>query len=268
MRRKRFSWTALAMVALAGVVAVSAAAALDARSTASPFELVTVDHYEGVEFDAWFRGGTFTAGAPFCESGATDLESEPWFAEAVRRRYTCADGSGSLVLAERVVSSLPYVGGEWTIVEGSGRYAGLRGKGDYLSEQLSDQPGLVYRTSMRGFADYDSVAPSVAITSARATKLSPRAGTYTIRVALSLRDDVEGNPVRYSVGVTEGPQHPRDRGHLLLDVKDGSTTSGSVSMRLHVWPSSKRVRSLQLQVSGSDPVGNEVTLVRSLELPR
>ena len=98
-------------------------------------------------------------------------------------------------------------GGEWTIVEGSGRYAGLRGKGTYSVENCwSGVPGLCVTDrdsddSRRGSPTADAVAPSLAITSASATKLRRPAGAYSIHVAFSLRDDVEGNTVAYMLRV-------------------------------------------------------------------
>jgi hypothetical protein len=269
MHRKRFSWVALVGIGLAGLVAVSAATALAARSGASPFELVAIDRFEGECPDWWTcpggtHVGTFTSGAPFCESGTVDYVAAPGQNEEARR-YTCSDGSGTLTLAEPGGGQ----GREWTIVEGSGRYAGLRGKGSYSFEPLSDgPPAWVFRTTLQGFADADAVAPSVAFTSARAIKLRRPPGSYSIRVALSLRDDVEGNMVAYTLRVKEGPDHPRDRWLPELDRMEGSTASGSVSTTLRVYPSSKRVRNVVLLLSASDPVGNEVSIARSLKLPR
>jgi hypothetical protein len=270
MQRRSFSWVVVLGIGLAGV-AVSAATALAARSAASAFELVATDRYEANEPacpDCWPSGTpvqTFTSGAPFCESGTVvDLDRSGPPGERFRL-YTCADGSGNLTLIER--EGAPGRG-EWTIVEGSGSYAGLRGKGSYSDEELRENPAFVYRTTLQGFADADAVAPSVAFTSASATKLRGLRGAYSIRVALSLRDDVEGNAVAYTLRVMEGPEHPRDWRRPELERTEGTTASGSVSAMLHVFPSSKRVRNVQLLLSGSDPVGNEVSLVRSLKLPR
>ncbi len=283
MQRRPFSWVALVGVGLAGVVAVSAATALAARSAASPFELVFQGRHEPWSADCdlndpmcqteWRHVGTFTSGAPFCESGtAVDLEPPRWrgrlggpsFADVVRR-YTCTDGSGSLTLKIANLQAEHGGGeGEWTIVEGSGRHTGLRGKGSYSGELLGGYPEddatIVFRTTSQGFADADAVAPSVAFTSSSATKLRRPAGAYSIQIALSLRDDVEGNTVAYRLLVTERRRY--------LTRKVGSTASGSVSTTFRVFPSSKRVRSVQLRLSGSDPVGNEVSLARSLKLPR
>ena len=62
-------------------------------------------------------------------------------------------------------------------------------------------------SDVQGFADFaDAVAPSLAFTSASATKLRRPARAYSIHVALSLRDDVEGNTVAYRLRVYEGPE--------------------------------------------------------------
>jgi hypothetical protein len=270
MHRRPFSWVALVGIGLAGVVAVSAATALAARSAASPFELVAIDRYEGAclpfcePAEAEHVGEKFTSGAPFCEAGTVaDVGSGP--RGELFRRYTCTEDGGSLTLAEH---EGPPGRGEWTIVEGSGCYAGLRGKGSYSSEFLTEDRAIGWRTTLRGFADHDSVTPSVAFTSASATKLRGVPVAYAIRVALSLRDDVEANTVAYALRVKEGPEHARDRRLPELERTEGTTAAGSISTAVRVWPSSKRVRNVQLLLSGWDPVGNEVSIARWLTLPR
>jgi hypothetical protein len=166
-----------------------------------------------------------------------------------------------LTLAERARGG---EGGEWTVVEGSGRYADLRGKGTHSREVLSEYPPAgVYRTTFQGLAATDAVAPSAAVTSVSASKLRRFPGEYEIRVTLSLRDDVEGNAVAYRLSVTQ------TRLHRLIELAStaGSTATGPVSKTLRIVPG-KRVRTVQLQLSGSDPVGNEVSIARSLKLPR
>ena len=278
MQRRSFNWVvALVGIGLAGVVAVSAATALAARSGASPFELVAIDRFEGECPDWWTcpggtHVGTFTSSAPFCASGTIDdvaARVEALGLNEGGRRYTCSDGSGSLTLGER---TWPSGRSEWTIVEGSGRHADLRGKGNHSWEQLSEgPPAWVYRTTLRGFADVDVAAPSVAFTSASATKLNRLrpAGEYEVRVTLSLRDDVEGNTVAYRLRVMEGARsHPFDRPRRELASDEGRSASGSVSTSLRVYPSSRQVRNVVLLLSASDPVGNEVSLVRVVKLPR
>ena len=270
MQRRPFNWVVVLVgIGLAGVVAVSAATALAARSAASPFELVAIDRYEGDCPDWWTCPGgtyvgTFTSGAPFCQSGTT-LDDVAGLGQKARR-YTCSDGSGSLTLAEHGTGPA----GDWTIVEGSGHHADLHGKGSHSYEVLSEYPPAgVYRTTFQGFVDADAVAPSLAFTSASATKLRRPAGAYAIHVALSLRDNVEGNPVAYRLRVFEGRGYSRERPlPELASREEGSTASGSVSTTLGILPSSKRVLGVRLLLTASDPVGNEVSIARYLKLPR
>src|SRR5262245_2858292 len=104
--RRSLSWVALVGIVLAGTVAVSAETAAAPRSKASPFALVFAASHEPQYFDCEvapnFRClelrhvGTFTSGAPFCESGTAEDPQDP---NREDRRYTCADGSGSLTLS-------------------------------------------------------------------------------------------------------------------------------------------------------------------------
>jgi hypothetical protein len=282
VERRSFKWVALVALGLAGVVAVTAATALAARSPASPFELVLQGREEFVTDRDVYVGsqfvGTFTSAAPFCESGTASgpVDADGDYLPDPRdtfERYTCTDGSGSLTLrlANRPAGILGNPGGDWTIVEGSGVYADLRGKGTFSVEaEMPDEELLTFpfRATYHGFADADAVAPSLAFTSASATKLRRPAGAYSIRLVLALRDDVEGNPVAYRLMLKEGPEHPRDRQLWWIDTREGSTASGSVSMKVRVFPSSKRVRSVELRLTGSDPVGNEVSITRWVKLPR
>jgi hypothetical protein len=149
MQRRSSKWVvALVGIGFAGVVGMSAATAFAARSAASPFELVAIDRYEAECPDCVPPGGhvgdvhvgTFTSGAPFCASGTIDdLGSRS--PNETDRRYTCSDGTGSLTLVERNFGGSGDTGGfEWMIVEGSGGYADLRGKGAGSYEVLSAYP--------------------------------------------------------------------------------------------------------------------------------
>ena len=154
MQRRSFNWVvALVGIGLAGVVAVSGATALAARSEPSAFELTVEGRWEWNKDDPAYGlpavlVGTFTSGAPFCGSGtAADVEP-PRQTLGGSHRYTCSDGSGSLTLAMTNREAV-YGGGigrgEWTIVEGSGRYASLRGKGTYNGEMLDWTPRTLSR---------------------------------------------------------------------------------------------------------------------------
>jgi hypothetical protein len=279
MQRRSFSWVALVAIALAGLVAVSAATALAARSAAGPFELVFTGRYEPYPecaalpdpdpmcFDMQPATGTFTSGAPFCGSGTAETAEPSGPLVHLIRRYTCTDGSGSVTLRISRLDAEFTTGssGEWEIIEGSGQYEGLRGKGTYTGELLGGDPAdlrtpIAYRTILQGFAGADAVAPSLAFTRKSATKLRRPAGAYLLRVALSLRDDVGGSPVAYNLRVTDGRR--------VLAITTGETASGSVSTTLRIQPSSKRVRTVVLRLYGSDWIGNGQSLVQSLKLPR
>jgi hypothetical protein len=279
MKIRSFNWVVVVGITLAGVVAASAVAASAVRSTASPFELVFTGRYEPYPecaalpdpdpmcFDMQPATGTFTSRDPFCGSGTAETAEPSGPLVHVVRRYTCADGSGSLTLRISRLDAEFTTGssGEWEIIEGSGQHEGVRGKGTYTGELLGGNPAdlrmpIAYRTTMRGFAGADAVAPSIAITNASPTKLRRPAGAYLIRVALSLQDDVEGSPVAYNLRVTEGRR--------VLAIATGETASGSVSTTLRIQPSSKRVRTVVLRVYGSDWIGNGQSLERVLKLPR
>jgi hypothetical protein len=264
MERRSFKWVALVAIGLAGVVAVSAATALAGSTTASAFEL-TLEGKSTWEDCTWedclyaSDQGTFRSRAPFCATGTfVHLEAQ--------KRFTCDDGTGSLT-----VWFPPNT--EWRILDGSGSYAGLRGRGWMQFEKLGGEGGegsgySLYRSTFEGTVDWDAVAPTIDISSAKATKLRRPAGAYSIRLALSLGDNVAGNTVAYKLRVTEGPKYPGELGRTELASKEGSTASGSVSTTLRVVPSSKRIQTIYLRLSGSDPIGNEVSLARSLKLPR
>jgi hypothetical protein len=104
--------------------------ALVAASAPKPFELVFTGGYEWADVPQ--AAGAFTSKAPFCEAGsAVDVLSEVSFG----RRFACADGSGSITL--RIGSPDGESGDSiWSILEGTGQYASLRGKGTVRGEEL------------------------------------------------------------------------------------------------------------------------------------
>ena len=107
------------LIAIVGLGAASAMAALAAGSAAKPFELVLNGGYEYIG-----GGGRQEASRRRRRSASPD---PPWTWTSARRRFTCADGSGSITLH---VLDAPSCGRrDWSIVEGTGQYAGLRGRG-------------------------------------------------------------------------------------------------------------------------------------------
>jgi hypothetical protein len=168
----------------------------------------------------------------------------------VRRRH----GTGSLTVRVRSTT--------WQILDGSGEYADLRGRGWVRAEPLEIRDSVVtFRSTLGGVADLDVVAPTIAIASARAAKLRRPAGAYSIKVALALRDDVEGNSVSYTLRVFNA------RG-IELARKSGTAETEAVPLVLRVLPRSAKKKTVRLELTASDPVGNATSLTRVLKLRR
>jgi hypothetical protein len=271
MQRNFLNWVGvgLAGIALAGVVAMSTATSLAARSASSPFEL-TVEGRDTWEWDGDVLLGvdlrwTFRSAAPFCATG-TFLEyggpgGTTW-------RLTCDDGTGGLTLfIARAWNHDPQVhvwNTAWRILDGSGSYADLKGKGsmriEVLSSESSDRKSVMtWRSTLQGVVELDAVAPTIAFWGATAAKLQRPAGSYALRLGVALRDDVLDNPVSYTLRVTSG-------GRKLAE-KSGTTRKEAILMTLRIRPPAG-ARTVRLVLTGSDPVGNEVSLTRSLKLPR
>lgn len=255
---------------LVGVAALLSGAVLVAgtgRASPSSFELVMNGFHSAAEpretFSLGFRHeGPFTASAPFCSSGyAVDLRLVP---PMTRRQFTCSDGSGTIT-AEKFVrrADVLFTHEEdvWAIVEGTGRYSTLRGKGTSVTELVSGDPADHIKTTFReiwhGVIDFDVTPPEVSISRASVQRLRRPKGSYSIRVAFSARDGSEGNAVSYAITVS---------GFGVFLRRSGTITAGTVSTTFRVRPA-KRVRRLQLVVVASDPVGNETRIARQLTLP-
>lgn len=256
-------------IILSGLIALAAVAGVVTVAGAPPpsFQLV----FEGRHVPAIFptqsgvmHEGTFTASAPFCSSGTVvDVAFDG--SAAVRRSYTCADGSGSALVRSTIPSLEHMTGGRgsWSVLEGTGRYASLRGNGTWESLHLSgdaaDLASVTFRSTSTGVADLDATPPGVVISRATATKLARPRGAYTVRVNFSARDNVDGNAVSYRVVVSSGGAD--------LARKAGTTTTGAVSVALRVRPP-KRSRTVRVQIRLSDPLANERWFTRSLSLRR
>ena len=268
---KSSRWTAALAFALAGLIGVGSALvrAAPAPSVTTPFELTLETALTPPLFMST-EGGTFTSRAPFCASGRF-VEFDRAI-ETVKWRFTCDDGSGSVTVAVFDVA--------WRIIDGSGSYAGARGEGSLRGEQLCkpwlgetcdlERP-LPWRCTLLGVVHGlepetiaptigDTVAPTIAIASARAAKLRRPEGAYSVKLALALRDDIEGNPVSYELWVVTA------RGKELA-WRFGTATTGAVSMTLRIRPPDG-ARLVRLQLAGDDPVGNMASVSRALKLPR
>jgi hypothetical protein len=252
----------------AGIVVVLGVAALVTgigRASPSSFELVMNGFHTAAvpreKFPLGFRHeGPFTASAPFCGAGyAVDLETLPGTA---LRQLTCNDGSGGITVRKsllRADAQFAHEEGVWAIIEGSGRYSTLRGKGTYVSDVVSGDPAnhitTAFRESWRGAIDFDVAPPEVRISRANATRLRRPSRSFRIRIAFSARD---ASAVSYAMTVSGGGVYVR---------RAGTTTSGTVAMAFRVRPA-KPVRRLLLVVRASDPLGNETRVVQQLRLGR
>jgi hypothetical protein len=250
------------VTALVGLVVVGAVAAVAARTAPTRFELAFEGAHEAVPVSPVYpfglrHVGKFTSTGPFCESGsAVDVEVVD-VGGSVRaiREFTCADGGGSLTLAvDRAIQehAAPFTT-TWSVLAGTGRYAGLRGtgtlRGTLLGGSNADPASVRFSTTSVGFVGDDRIAPTIGFASARAVKLRNPADAYSLRLALTIRDDIEGNPAGFEVVV-------RGRGAELRR-KLGSTVSGSVSVKLRVRMPSPKVRALRVEVTAVDAVGNQ-----------
>lgn len=276
----------IAAIATSAIGAVTAAAgASQAKGrTAAAFELTFDGRHEldPEETAVWeipiFKHvGSFAASGAFCPSGSmttTTGYSERWEATRV---LTCEDGSGSVtaLLWTLIGDDGEHSGeGNWKLISGTGAYARLRGKGTFVSSQTGGDwfghGSLTFRSRWVGVADLDDVPPALEISSATATKLRHSKGAYSVKVALALGDDVEGNPVSYTL---RAATHPSTRSPgwtpegFELTRESGIADAGTVSMTLVVRPPA-RVRSIRLHLVASDPVGNERRLSQAVELPR
>ena len=258
---------ALVLVALS-LGAAHAPASQDVRAAPGQFEAV-IDGFRSPatpveKFFSGFRNeGPFSASSPFCSSGyAVDLEwLGPLGLVHGTRQFSCSDGSGSITARQRVLETdlNTYLKGDWRVVEGTGPYAKLRGKGTFATVLSGDDfAARTFRETWSGLVDFDDTPPAVAVTTVKAQKLRRPAGAYSIRVAFSARDENAETAVAYKVSI-----HSGDR----VAASKYGKTSGTVSatLRVRLWKSERR--NLRVVIAGSDALGNEHVVSRLLRLP-
>jgi hypothetical protein len=255
VRSRRLVVTA-GTVVVAALMAAGATATGGSRAAPASFKLV----FDGRHNAALLHEGTFTSSVVACPSGSAADVSLDTDTESALRRFTCAGAKGEFTAR---VAPLPAEHGglgSWQIVAGTGPLANLRGKGTWTSTRLAGRPDdpatIVFRSTWDGVADFDAVAPTVAV-AASAGKLRRPLRTYAVRVALKLADDTPGSRLTYSVDIRAG--------HSFLAYKKGVTASGQATVKLRI-RQPRGVRNIQIIVTASDTVGNERTATRSLRL--
>jgi hypothetical protein len=258
-----------AAIATLFVVAVAAIAGVAGGASAAPTQFtLTLDgsHVPDASLPAGLRHeGPFTASAPFCPAGRAadtkNVSDVPPVGLVVLRAFTCDDGTGSFT------ALLPATGehgggGSWRIVDGTGKYATLRGIGRYTSTRVSGDPGdflsITFRSTWTGTVDFDVDPPSIGL-SARATKLRRPVGAYTLRVVLAVPNEVAGASLGYAVEVTAGSAS--------LASRLGTTTSGKATVALRIKPG-RATRHVKVSADVTDPVGNKSSTRRTVTLPR
>jgi hypothetical protein len=181
----------------AGVAALLGVAALVTgigRASPSSFALDMNGFHSAAEppetFTFGFRHeGPFTASASFCSSGyGVDLKLVPYMA---LRQFTCSDGSGTITAQKLVVQSDALYTHEedvWSIVEGTGRYSTLRGKGTAVSDVVSGDPAK--HTSRRRSAK----SGAVLWTSMSRLRRSPSLGQARRRSGARKAPTTSGSP--------------------------------------------------------------------------
>ena len=265
-RARTSKWATTLAVSFIGLTGVGAIAAVAGSAAPGSFQLVfDGGHKPDPDSPVGFRHvGPFTAAGAFCSSGSTATlgvtGTTPADAEATRL-LTCQDGSGSATALVVSVDMEHGGSGAWRIISGTGQYAKLRGQGRFASVRTGGDPldhgSITFRSTWTGVADLDDEGPALDISSASAAKLRRPKGSYLVRIAFSAQD-IPGNAVRYLITVGGGK--------FILASKVGATTSGTASTALRVRPA-KTVRKLRLEITASDPLGNDSKVFRSVKLP-
>ena len=229
----------------------------------TPFQLTFQGaHHVDATLPAGLRhDGRFTASPPFCAAGraydARQLDTSGVL--DLERLHTCDDGSGSFTVFMPMVRNEHGGSGTWQIVEGTGRYATLRGLGTYTGTVVSGDRDvfetIAYRTSWQGAAGFDADPPAIDAFVATARKVRQRPRTYALRVDLTARDATAA--VEYTVDVLAG----RSR----LDFKSGTTASGQGTITFRLRPP-RGASSVRVALTARDALGNETAVSRSVRL--
>ena len=199
------------------------------------------------------EGGSFSAVAPLCESGNA-VDTEPLVTDGLLttlRRFECDDPGGRVAARTWLLAGDPSAGyeeGAWQIVEGTGDYERLRGKGTFVRVLLDDGSAS---EGWSGVVDFDDVPPQVTLRAISVAKPRQAGGAHVVWVSFRARDTAGGS-VSYLVTA---------KSSAVLAAKYGLARSGTTSVVLTVRPRTGE-RSLRIEIEAVDEVGNVRLVVR------
>jgi len=255
---KNALWFVVAGLAAPVVLGIGATAgAAPAAPVAFELEYFAnhVPNADSSKFPGGFRHeGPFTASAPFCPTG-TGVDLRHFGVTGADRLFTCDDGSGTATL--NLVGDEHNIPGAWKFIEGTGRYATLRGQG---ASPGSFAPGFDHHANYRGVVDFDNVAPTISISTAAVKKPSRPKGPHTLKVVFSAPDNVAGNQVAYTLTAQSAG--------LYLGSRSGQTSGTPVTVTLRIRPA-KTARMVRIAITASDQVQNSAKAVsRTVRISR
>ncbi len=185
---------------------------------------------------------------------------------AAIRRFTCSDGSGSVTARVELFPAEHDAGGSepWEIVDGTGQYATLRGKGTWRSVSVSgnqeDPITLTFQIYWTGVVAFDAVPPTVSVK--RVTLKQRSKSAYLVQLRLSASDDNPSNAISYVVTLlgSNGNRHT-----VYTSKAPEMPGPKTISFTAHAAAGTK---SLRAAIAVSDPLGNKRTVTHLLSLHR
>lgn len=211
-------------------------------------------HLDGTHpVDADYHKGSFTAPLPLCPSGTWQGDGEG------SRVFTCTDGSGTFgARFNGELEHLAGLSGAWSIYEGTGRFATLRGVGTGRidsSTGLSTSP-ITFSDTWTGIVDFDATSPKARFIPAKVVRPQTQTGRWTVRVGFTATDNAAGNPVSFDAIASSGP---------FFAHRAGTATTGTtvLSFSFRKRPSTRR---LDVELRLSDPLGNTSTVTAHINL--
>jgi hypothetical protein len=134
----------------------------------------------------------------------------------------------------------------------------LRGAGTVHidSASIDGNGGAVFSDTWIGVVDSDVTPPSGSITNVKLARPGKPVGLWRARVSFVGSDDLPGNTVTYQAQATAGS---------FFALRSGTLASGVGSFRF-AFRRERSLRVLQIEIVLRDPVVNETSLERKVEL--